>query len=101
MASPPDVSDASDSPAATAPAPPAPPAHTERPVPPGSTAAGDPSGAQLPRIVPRRHLGRLLAAAGALLVFAMVLRSVILNQAFQWGWWASTSPPRPCSTDCC
>ncbi|WP_327167427.1 amino acid ABC transporter permease [Streptomyces subrutilus] len=85
MASPPDVSDASDSPAATAPAPPAPPAHTERPVPPGSTAAGDPSGAQLPRIVPRRHLGRLLAAAGALLVFAMVLRSVILNQAFQWG----------------
>ncbi|AXI79437.1 amino acid ABC transporter permease [Peterkaempfera bronchialis] len=37
-----------------------------------------------PRIVPRRHPGRLLAAAAALLVLAMVLHSVVRNQAFQW-----------------
>ncbi|MEU0725010.1 amino acid ABC transporter permease [Streptomyces sp. NPDC006140] len=38
----------------------------------------------LPRIVPRRHLGRRLTAAVALLVFAMVLNSVVRNDAFQW-----------------
>ncbi|MFF0732852.1 amino acid ABC transporter permease [Streptomyces chartreusis] len=38
----------------------------------------------LPRIVPRRHAGRWLTAAVALLVFAMVLNSVIRNDAFQW-----------------
>ncbi|AKZ60230.1 putative ABC transporter permease [Streptomyces ambofaciens ATCC 23877] len=38
----------------------------------------------LPRIVPRRHLGRWATAAAALLVCAMVLNSVVRNQAFQW-----------------
>ncbi|NUP18052.1 MAG: amino acid ABC transporter permease [Streptomyces sp.] len=39
----------------------------------------------LPRIVPRRHVGRWLTAAVALLLFAMVLNSVVRNDAFQWG----------------
>ncbi|WP_078860959.1 amino acid ABC transporter permease [Streptomyces sp. NRRL F-2747] len=43
------------------------------------TPEGDP-----PPIVPRRHLGRGLSAAAALLVFAMVLVSVVRNEAFQW-----------------
>ncbi|MGW6792145.1 amino acid ABC transporter permease [Streptomyces chartreusis] len=38
----------------------------------------------LPRIVPRRHVGRRLTAVVALLVLAMVLNSVIRNDAFQW-----------------
>ncbi|MFJ8716452.1 amino acid ABC transporter permease [Streptomyces violaceus] len=38
----------------------------------------------LPRIVPRRRVGRLLSAAVALLVFAMVVNSVVRNRAFQW-----------------
>lgn len=46
--------------------------------------APGPSGADLPRIVPRRHVGRWLAAAGALLLFLMVLNSVVRNDAFQW-----------------
>ncbi|NEY32854.1 ABC transporter permease subunit [Streptomyces sp. PRKS01-65] len=37
-----------------------------------------------PRIVPRRHLGRLLSAAAGLLVLAMILNSVVRNDAFQW-----------------
>ncbi|WP_269858335.1 amino acid ABC transporter permease [Streptomyces sp. RPT161] len=37
-----------------------------------------------PRIVPRRHFGRWLAAGAALLVFAMVLNSLARNGAFQW-----------------
>ncbi|MER7572527.1 amino acid ABC transporter permease [Streptomyces sp. NPDC126514] len=37
-----------------------------------------------PRIVPRRRLGRLLTAAAALLVLAMVVNSVVRNPAFQW-----------------
>lgn len=49
-----------------------------------SAKAPDPPGAGLPRIVPRRHAGRWLAAAVALLAFAIVLRSVIRNEAFQW-----------------
>ncbi|MCA1217530.1 amino acid ABC transporter permease [Streptomyces sp. 8L] len=36
------------------------------------------------RIVPRRHPGRLLSAAVALLVFAMVVNSVVRNPHFQW-----------------
>ncbi|MFZ3494978.1 amino acid ABC transporter permease [Streptomyces sp. 5.8] len=42
-------------------------------------------GAEPPPIVPRRRLGRHLSAAAALLVFAMVLASVLRNDAFQWG----------------
>ncbi|MFJ8691768.1 amino acid ABC transporter permease [Streptomyces roseolilacinus] len=38
----------------------------------------------LPRIVPRRHAGRWLTAAAALLVFAMMVNSVVRNRAFQW-----------------
>ncbi|MGW2013807.1 amino acid ABC transporter permease [Streptomyces sp. NPDC001927] len=38
----------------------------------------------LPRIVPRRRVGRWLTAVAALLVFAMVVNSVIRNRAFQW-----------------
>ncbi|CAM5703503.1 putative Nopaline transport system permease protein NocM [Streptomyces afghaniensis 772] [Streptomyces afghaniensis] len=38
----------------------------------------------LPRIVPRRRLGRLLSAAVALLLFAMAVNSVVRNRAFQW-----------------
>ncbi|WP_055586602.1 amino acid ABC transporter permease [Peterkaempfera griseoplana] len=37
-----------------------------------------------PKLVPRRHLGRLAAAAAALLVLGMVVNSVVRNQAFQW-----------------
>lgn len=59
-------SDVTSAPAATPP----------RPVP--ATGSG------LPRIVPRRHLGRWAAAAAALLVFAMVVNSAVRNEAFQW-----------------
>ncbi|MFI2209199.1 amino acid ABC transporter permease [Streptomyces sp. NPDC020141] len=46
---------------------------------------GDPDpGGELPRIVPRRHAGRLLAAAAALLALAMAVSSVARNDAFQW-----------------
>ncbi|MDN0198574.1 hypothetical protein [Streptomyces sp. S.PNR 29] len=41
-------------------------------------------GPDVPRIVPRRHVGRWLTAAVALLLFAMVLNSVVRNDAFQW-----------------
>ncbi|MGW2208648.1 amino acid ABC transporter permease [Streptomyces sp. NPDC001781] len=41
-------------------------------------------GAELPRIVPRRRPGRWAAAAVALLALAMVLNSVVRNDAFQW-----------------
>ncbi|MFJ3913439.1 amino acid ABC transporter permease [Streptomyces vinaceus] len=42
-------------------------------------------GTEPPPIVPRRHVGRGLSAAAALLVLAMVLASVVRNEAFQWG----------------
>ncbi|MFJ7068096.1 amino acid ABC transporter permease [Streptomyces sp. NPDC101115] len=45
--------------------------------------AGPPR-ADLPRIVPRRRVGRWAAAAVALLLFAMVVNSVVRNDAFQW-----------------
>ncbi|MPY56823.1 amino acid ABC transporter permease [Streptomyces spongiae] len=47
-------------------------------------AALDAPRPDLPRIVPRRHIGRWLTAAAALLVFVMVLNSVVRNDAFQW-----------------
>ncbi|MFD8144734.1 amino acid ABC transporter permease [Streptomyces sp. NPDC059708] len=37
-----------------------------------------------PRIVPRRRVGRRVSAAAALLVFALAVRSVLGNDAFQW-----------------
>ncbi|NEC52975.1 amino acid ABC transporter permease [Actinospica acidiphila] len=39
----------------------------------------------VPRIVPRRNVGRWVTAGLALLLFAMVLNSVVRNDAFQWG----------------
>ncbi|MET9760903.1 amino acid ABC transporter permease [Streptomyces sp. NPDC006372] len=47
-------------------------------------APESPPGEDLPRIVPRRRIGRLLSAAVALLLFAMVVNSVVRNRAFQW-----------------
>ncbi|MGA4961473.1 amino acid ABC transporter permease [Streptomyces pseudogriseolus] len=49
---------------------------------PDDTTAPD---TDAPRIVPRRNTGRRLTAALALLLFAMVLNSVVRNDAFQWG----------------
>ncbi|CAL9354375.1 amino acid ABC transporter permease [Streptomyces sp. enrichment culture] len=37
-----------------------------------------------PRIVPRRNVGRWIGAGIALLLFAMLLNSVVRNDAFQW-----------------
>ncbi|MCI3150947.1 MULTISPECIES: amino acid ABC transporter permease [Streptomyces] len=37
-----------------------------------------------PRIVPRRNVGRWIGAGLALLLFAMLLNSVVRNDAFQW-----------------
>jgi polar amino acid transport system permease protein len=51
---------------------------TKTPEPPAAL------GADLPRIVPRRQVGRWATAAVALLLFAMVLNSVVRNDAFQW-----------------
>ncbi|MDX3854311.1 amino acid ABC transporter permease [Streptomyces sp. AK02-01A] len=53
---------------------------------PGSPkrATSPPETDELTRIVPRRHLGRWLSAAVALLVLAMVVNSVIRNERFQW-----------------
>ncbi|MFJ8587325.1 amino acid ABC transporter permease [Streptomyces sp. NPDC093595] len=49
-----------------------------------SPKAVDPPGTGLPRIVPRRRVGRRVTAAVALLAFAMVVNSVVRNDAFQW-----------------
>ncbi|CAM5281599.1 MULTISPECIES: amino acid ABC transporter permease [Streptomyces] len=49
---------------------------------PDDTTAPD---TDVPRIVPRRNTGRRITAALALLLFAMVLNSVVRNDAFQWG----------------
>ncbi|MEU0999949.1 amino acid ABC transporter permease [Streptomyces tibetensis] len=47
-------------------------------------APGPGAGDDVPRIVPRRNIGRLLAAALALSLFALLADSVVRNQAFQW-----------------
>ncbi|MFF9032829.1 amino acid ABC transporter permease [Streptomyces iakyrus] len=49
-----------------------------------SLERADATGSDLPRIVPRRHVGRWAVAVAALLVLAMALNSVARNQAFQW-----------------
>ncbi|MFE5398718.1 amino acid ABC transporter permease [Streptomyces sp. NPDC056568] len=72
MVLPSDVTDPSPVPA------PVPPARN--PEASGSRGPDD----DLPRIVPRRHVGRRLTAAAALLLFAMVVNSVVRNRAFQW-----------------
>ncbi|MGW1591596.1 amino acid ABC transporter permease [Streptomyces sp. NPDC002386] len=71
MVSPSDVTDSSRPPAS------APPADLR--ATPGQGPAAD-----LPRIVPRRHLGRRLTAGAALLALAMAVDSVVRNDAFQW-----------------
>ncbi|MGW1001956.1 amino acid ABC transporter permease [Streptomyces sp. NPDC002520] len=50
---------------------------------PGRTPGQGPAD-DLPRIVPRRHIGRWLTAGAALLAFAAVVDSVVRNRAFQW-----------------
>ncbi|MFD3437126.1 amino acid ABC transporter permease [Streptomyces sp. NPDC058685] len=55
----------------------------EAPGPSGPDPGTD-AGPDLLPIVPRRHMGRLLAAAVALLVFLAVVSSVVRNDAFQW-----------------
>ncbi|MFJ3612156.1 MULTISPECIES: amino acid ABC transporter permease [Streptomyces] len=63
------------------------PAHVSASVPPAPRpSASDGRGPEAgpPRIVPRRHTGRRLTAAAALLVLAMVVSSVVRNSAFQW-----------------
>ncbi|MEU9856284.1 amino acid ABC transporter permease [Streptomyces sp. NPDC047974] len=72
MASPSDVHALSRVPAAAPP--------TRRPSP----SDGPGPETDLPRIVPRRHIGRLVTAAFALLLFAMAVHSVVRNRAFQW-----------------
>jgi polar amino acid transport system permease protein len=52
--------------------------------PASASATGAAKTDDLPRIVPRRHIGRLLTAAVALLLFAMAVNSVVRNRAFQW-----------------
>jgi polar amino acid transport system permease protein len=51
---------------------------------PQSEADGSPQD-PVPRIVPRRHIGRWISAGLALLAFAMVVSSLVRNHAFQWG----------------
>ncbi|MEU8777407.1 ABC transporter permease subunit [Streptomyces sp. NPDC048606] len=80
MATPPDVSSSLDP--ATSPSA-ARVAATDAPA--GRTGAHDRPGGDAPPIVPRRRLGVRLSAGVALLVFAMVVASVVRNDAFQWG----------------
>ncbi|MFD8522186.1 amino acid ABC transporter permease [Streptomyces capillispiralis] len=55
-----------------------PPLATKGPI---RASASDPD---VPRIVPRRHAGRWLTAVVVLSLFALVLNSVVRNDAFQW-----------------
>ncbi|GAA3713633.1 amino acid ABC transporter permease [Streptomyces tremellae] len=69
--------------AAPAGAPRSPAADDDRPEPEPVPAPVEDGGPPV-RIVPRRHPGRLLSAAVALLVLAMVVNSVVRNRRFQW-----------------
>ncbi|MGW6865064.1 amino acid ABC transporter permease [Streptomyces sp. NPDC054904] len=53
-------------------------------VPPSTATSITSDASALPPIVPRRRTGRQVSAVVALLVFAMVLTSVVRNEAFQW-----------------
>ncbi|WP_184596130.1 amino acid ABC transporter permease [Streptomyces violarus] len=72
MVSPPDLTDSAPAPSAG------------RPTASSGRTPGRGPDSDLPRIVPRRRVGRLLSAAVALLLFAMVVNSVVRNRAFQW-----------------
>ncbi|MER8069798.1 amino acid ABC transporter permease [Streptomyces sp. NPDC094034] len=64
-----------------------PPADPANPAPPGTSGASPlapPGPDEISRIVPRRHPGRWLAAAVALLGLAMIVNSVVRNERFQW-----------------
>ncbi|MFI5756388.1 amino acid ABC transporter permease [Streptomyces sp. NPDC051569] len=50
----------------------------------GRLKSGGLASDDLPKVVPRRRVGRRLTAAAALLVFAVVVNSVVHNRAFQW-----------------
>ncbi|MFJ1649575.1 amino acid ABC transporter permease [Streptomyces sp. NPDC088258] len=62
-----------------------------QPSPPNPEPAGTsphapvPGAGEISRIVARRHPGRWLSAAVALLGLAMVVNSVVRNERFQWG----------------
>ncbi|MFD7922122.1 amino acid ABC transporter permease [Streptomyces sp. NPDC059740] len=60
--------------------------HQAQPAAPAASLPGHAAapGQPPPRVVPRRHPGRRLAAAAALSVLALVLLSVVRNDAFQW-----------------
>lgn len=62
-----------------------PPPPASSPPPPSPSPSSSLSGTdEAPRIVPRRHPGRWLSAAVALLALAMAVNSVIRNERFQW-----------------
>ncbi|MFJ5114700.1 ABC transporter permease subunit [Streptomyces sp. NPDC088551] len=60
------------------------PADTVPPGTPGASPLSPPGPDEISRIVPRRHPGRWLSAAVALLGLAMVVNSVVRNERFQW-----------------
>ncbi|MCL7378203.1 amino acid ABC transporter permease [Streptomyces sp. 35G-GA-8] len=82
------VSPSLDGPRATAAASrktqPADPADTAGPGTSGASRLAPPGPDEISRIVPRRHPGRWLSAAVALLGLAMIVNSVVRNERFQW-----------------
>ncbi|MFE4371679.1 amino acid ABC transporter permease [Streptomyces sp. NPDC056835] len=51
---------------------------------PGTSPLSPPGPDEISRIVPRRHPGRWLSAALALLGLAMIVNSLVRNERFQW-----------------
>ncbi|MEV6421062.1 ABC transporter permease subunit [Streptomyces sp. NPDC051662] len=82
------VSPSLDGPRASAAAsrktPPTDPADTAPPGTSGASPVAPPEPDEISRIVPRRHPGRWLSAAVALLGLAMIVNSVVRNERFQW-----------------
>ncbi|MFJ9029666.1 amino acid ABC transporter permease [Streptomyces sp. NPDC102274] len=60
------------------------PADAAPPGPSGASPSSPPGPDEISRIVPRRHPGRWLSAALALLGLAMIVNSVVRNERFQW-----------------